>query len=428
MLSTLVVLVPLASLASATVPGDGGTLTRIESGASAKFGYYAPLRLELVETPPESLTKPPAALEAPLYGVIQPAGANGRVYHVILDEPDGKPARLFIDANGNGDCTDDAPATWEGKPSPGHDGKEYTMHSGGGMLEFPASTTGDEGKAFNGHIAAYRFDKNDPAREQLKGVLLYYRDYGAEGEVTLQGKSYKAMLDDGQATGDFSGRSQPPTDKAGDGPIRLLMDVNGNGKFDSRGESFDTSDPFNIGGTTWEVAVARDGLTLTATQSDKVVAEIPTPPDHSTGKPILAFEATDMDGNAVRFPSQYAGKVVLLDFWATWCGPCIKEMPHVVAAYEKFHDMGFEVLGVTLDSEDAAEKIRKTAGEKGMKWPQIYDGGGWKAAIADKYAINSIPATFLVDGDTGLIIAVGRALSGEGLAKEVEAALAKKKG
>lgn len=104
------------------------------------------------------------------------------------------------------------------------------------------------------------------------------------------------------------------------------------------------------------------------------------------------------------------------------------EMPNVSAAYDRFHSKGFEILGVTLDNKDAAEKIKKVAGEKNMPWPQIYDGGGWKAAIAVQYAINSIPRAFLVDGDTGNIIAAGDAIRGEALAKAIEDALAQRGG
>jgi hypothetical protein len=95
-----------------------------------------------------------------------------------------------------------------------------------------------------------------------------------------------------------------------------------------------------------------------------------------------------------------------------------------VAAYEKFHGKVFEILAISLDQPGSEAKIQKTMESRKMTWPQVYDGGYWKARVAQMYAINSIPATFLVDGDTGKVI--GNGLRGEALAAAVEDALAKK--
>src|SRR6185436_2710725 len=103
--------------------------------------------------------------------------------------------------------------------------------------------------------------------------------------------------------------------------VNILLDVNGNGRFDRRGESFDVRQPFNIRGTTYQVAdMQRDGLSFRIVPSASSVPEIPTPPEHDVGRKITPFEATTMDGKPVRFPADYAGRIVLLDFWATWCG------------------------------------------------------------------------------------------------------------
>ncbi len=112
--------------------------------------------------------------------------------------------------------------------------------------------------------------------------------------------------------------------------------------------------------------------------------------------------AVDLDGKPISL-ADYRGKVVLLDFWAVWCGPCLGEIPRIKAVYEKYHAEGFDVIGVSLD-EDAAV-LREFIKEQEIPWRQILDGDGFGGAFAKRYGIRSIPAPFLIDR-VGKVISV----------------------
>ena len=106
---------------------------------------------------------------------------------------------------------------------------------------------------------------------------------------------------------------------------------------------------------------------------------------------------------------------MLLDFWATWYPPYREEVPNIVAVYNQYHPRGFEILGVSLDRANQLNTLRQFMGQFGMSWAQIYDGGYWKAEVAQQFGVNSIPHAILVDGTTGKILAMGDDLRGSGL-------------
>jgi thiol-disulfide isomerase/thioredoxin len=138
------------------------------------------------------------------------------------------------------------------------------------------------------------------------------------------------------------------------------------------------------------------------------------------GSKFPDFEEKDLMGNALSV-AKYKGKVVLVDFWATWCGPCVAELPNVLKAYQQHHGSGFEIIGISLDSDE--QKLKDFIKTRNMPWVQYFDGKGWKNKLAGKYGVNSIPMTYLLDGEGKII---GKNLRGEALEKAVATALAKK--
>ena len=108
----------------------------------------------------------------------------------------------------------------------------------------------------------------------------------------------------------------------------------------------------------------------------------------------LDLKFTALDGTKVDLVKM-RGKVVLIDFWATWCGPCVQEVPNLVKAYENLHSKGFEIVGVSLDQDKA--KLEGFLKEKGMTWLQYFDGKGWQNEISSRFGIQSIPAMWLIN-------------------------------
>ena len=132
------------------------------------------------------------------------------------------------------------------------------------------------------------------------------------------------------------------------------------------------------------------------------------------GQPYIEVSQPDMEGNAVTLSSVVENpknKYVLVDFWASWCGPCMMEVPYLINAYDRYHDKGFEIYGISHDTN--GERWRNCVKERGMRWIHVSELQRFDNQAAKDYGVRAIPSNFLVECSTGRIVATnlrGKAL------------------
>jgi thiol-disulfide isomerase/thioredoxin len=174
--------------------------------------------------------------------------------------------------------------------------------------------------------------------------------------------------------------------------MSVSFDFDDDGKFDTEIERYLVADKLvNIGATTFEFSVEKSGDRIALTplaerKPDRLIIK--------TGYPAPDFSFVDMNG-ATRRLSDYRGKVVLLDFWGTWCGPCVAAVPELVALYEQYHARGFEIVGI--EANDTREKVTDFISAKHMTWPQTLEKD--KGPIAQLYRIEGWPTALLIGPD-----------------------------
>jgi len=252
------------------------------------------------------------------------------------------------------------------------------------------------------------------------------------GLLWPEGRGYIYLIGGAPRIGTIASDSQGHTLVLVDGDINgvfgtegdfYAVDVDADGTIygDTDGhEHFAIDEAFTLGERSFQLAqVSPAGSWVRLEQTEYVPPKLPLTPGHPA--PDFSF-TTLRDGRRLSL-SDFHGKVVLLDFWATWCEPCMAELPNVKEIYKKYHDRGFEIIGISLDTSESA--LRSELQKQGITWPQYYDGKGWDNQIAALYRVFAIPATFLLDRE-GVIRY--RDLRGEELEDKVAELLAEPAG
>ncbi|MEE8170580.1 MAG: TlpA disulfide reductase family protein [Phycisphaerae bacterium] len=372
-------------------------------------------RLTLNNQPPKGV-RPPAESKVSSWTVL-PFGPpeQSRQYVIALAESDGATPAVWFDANADRDLTNDPPVDVDLRS--GADGKPVSY---GGAFALSHPLFGE----LPLRIQFHRFLPAPAQRRRLPANEFYCTaDYGLAGELQINGRRLAIAIMDGGVTGNFA--FAPGRERTGE--LSLFVDLNHNGVFDAKTERFNARDT---------IAVAKEAFVIEQVSANgrdvrlaRTKATAPRIRHNSTaslaaGGAAPAFTEQTIGGRSIRFPHDYKGRIVLVEFWATWCAPCRAEIPHLRRAYERFHDQGFEILGVCTNRTRDGPQVRRFVKDQKLPWPQIHPHG----AAGGLYRVARIPRGFLVDGDTGKIIASLQELRGGKLEGVVEAALREKFG
>lgn len=396
-------------------------------GGFRRVGSYKPILLKTTPNKPDHVSRTPDNLIRPFYAEVKLGSKTLSKFNTLtflVDRAVGKTeTRVILDSNGNGDLTDDSPAELEhvGRLKDG----SFSL-SGTGWASLPYE--GESSRvSVRFHTIPQSLDSENPP------TVVYSLDGYAEGKIQgPRGIWLPIVLRDSDGDGDFSTGPSIHVDTDADGEYRRTGKFFGDARaFQINQVKFLISDIPPSG--TAMVQAAHIGTQEPLIDHSIAPKKTPSPTTPKTGligAKILpgevapTFTATTMNHGAVEMPKSYKGKILLLDFWATWCGPCIRELPNVSAAYEKYHDQGLEVLSISLDTEKSLDNLPAILTKHRMVWPQVCDAAKFDSALVKLYGIRGIPATVLIDGDSGKILATD--LRGTSLDTKIAEVMAKR--